>query len=243
VILLALLSHFVSIPLWSYFIVAGLWFIIVLRGSFLISSNYHVKAFCSNQSAKKNEIALTFDDGPHPNTLLILDTLKMHHVKATFFCIGRKLEENPQILQRIIDEGHIVGNHSYSHSHFFDFFRKKKVIEELNRTDNLLERYTKSKIKYFRPPYGVTTPSIRRALEVTGHHVIGWNIRSLDTLITERAILRRLRSRISPGGIILLHDTKLQTAKALENLLDYLHNNKYDIVPLEQLLNIKAYEN
>ncbi|TEB41353.1 polysaccharide deacetylase family protein, partial [Flavobacterium circumlabens] len=145
-----------------------------------ISSDYHVKAFCSNPSEKEKKIALTFDDGPGPFTVEVLELLKKYNANATFFCIGKNIENHPEIVKQIIEEGHLVGNHSYSHSKFFDFYNAAAITKELQKTDSLLEKFTPGKVKFFRPPYGVTTPSIRRALKITGHQVIGWNIRSLD---------------------------------------------------------------
>lgn len=243
-ILMAVLNHFSAIGIGYFIAVILVWFFIVLWGSFNISSNYHVEALCGNPLETEKIIALTFDDGPSESTILILDVLKKYNAKATFFCIGKNIEKHPKILQRTIAEGHIVGNHSYSHSPFFDFFRKKKVIEELKKTDALLEKYTSSKINLFRPPYGVTNPSIRRALEVTKHTVIGWNIRSLDGAVKDEKLLyNRIVRRVSPGGIVLLHDSLPHSVRVLEQLLQFLQKNNYTVVSLEQLLNIKAYAN
>lgn len=188
-------------------------------------------------------MALTFDDGPNENTLSILDILKKNNVNATFFCIGKNIEKHPGILKRIMEEGHVVGNHSYSHSNFFDFYRKKRLIAEIRKTDALIESISGKKVQLFRPPYGVTNPSIRRALEVTKHKVIGWNIRSLDGILKdEKIIFARIKKRIAPGGIVLLHDTS-HTVAILERLMLYLEENEYKVVSIEELLNIKAYEN
>jgi peptidoglycan/xylan/chitin deacetylase (PgdA/CDA1 family) len=203
-----------------------------------------VKAFCNNAFETQQNIAITFDDGPSPNTLLVLDLLKKHEVKATFFCIGKNIEKHPELLTKIIQEGHIVGNHSYSHSPFFDFFRTKRVLQELENTNALIQKISGKKVQFFRPPFGVTNPSIRKALEVTKHLVIGWNIRSMDGLIkNENLIYKRIINRISPGSIILMHDTTLQSVNVLEKVLLFLKENNYKVVSLEQLLNIKAYEN
>lgn len=227
-----------------------LWFLIVpfpfiaisIYGSFRISSNYHVKAFCNNPSETEKKIALTFDDGPSVFTLEVLDLLKKYNAKATFFCIGKNIEAHPEILQRIIEEGHLVGNHSYSHSKFFDFYTYPAIIEELQKTDKLLEKFTSKKINFFRPPYGVTTPSIRRALKFTKHKVIGWNIRSLDGgTKNQELILNRIKKRVSPGGIVLLHDTGSHSVSVLEQFLQFLQQNKYEVISVEELLNLKAY--
>jgi peptidoglycan/xylan/chitin deacetylase (PgdA/CDA1 family) len=221
-----------------------LWFLIVFWGSAYIGSNYHVKTYCSNPLETEKKIALTFDDGTHEMTVLVLDVLRQYNAKATFFCIGKNIVAHPDILKRIIEEGHAVGNHSYNHSPFFDFYRKKQVIAEIEQTDALIESILGKKPTLFRPPYGVTNPSIRRALAVTRHKTIGWNIRSLDGgTKNEKFIFDRIIKRIKPGGIVLLHDTSIQTVHVLDQLLSFLQKNNYTVVPLEELLNIKAYEN
>jgi peptidoglycan/xylan/chitin deacetylase (PgdA/CDA1 family) len=243
VLILLAINFFVPVGWWWFLLVLVVRFVILVVGSTFISSNFHVKAYCNNPLETKKAIALTFDDGPNENTLTILDVLKKHNVSATFFCIGKNIEKNPEILKRIILEGHVVGNHSYSHSNFFDFYRKNRVIAEIQKTDALIESISGKKVQLFRPPYGVTNPSIRRALGVTKHKVIGWNIRSLDGILKdEKIIFARIKNRIAPGGIVLLHDTA-HTVTILEQLMLHLEENEYKVVSIEALLNIKAYEN
>ncbi|MBZ4035844.1 polysaccharide deacetylase family protein [Flavobacterium sp. 17A] len=243
-LLLFLLNLYIAINIWCFLAVIFIWIGINAFGSARISSNYHVKAFCNNPLETDKKIAITFDDGPSIYTLKVLDLLKEYNAKATFFCIGKNIEMHPEILQKVISEGHLVGNHSYSHSKFFDFYNAKKITEELRKTDELLEKFTSKKINFFRPPYGVTTPSIRRALKITGHKTIGWNIRSLDGGTTDvELILNRIKKRVSPGGIVLLHDTAPHSVYVLEQFLQFLQQNNYQVVSIEELLNLKAYDN
>jgi peptidoglycan/xylan/chitin deacetylase (PgdA/CDA1 family) len=242
-LLLTIVSYFNTISCWYFIAIALIWFAVVMIGSSFIWTNYHVKAYCSNNSETRKIIALTFDDGPSEVTLQILELLKKHNASATFFCIGKNIEKHPEILEQIVDNGHLVGNHSYQHSSLFDFYNKKQIIAEINKTDRLIYNAIKQNPRFFRPPYGVTTPSIRRALNFTKHHVIGWNIRSMDGIVNdEKKIFNRIKNRIKPGGIVLLHDVSEHSVKVLEKLLLFAAENKYHIVSLEQLLNIKAYE-
>ncbi|MFT3793711.1 polysaccharide deacetylase family protein [Flavobacterium sp.] len=242
--LLALWSFFAPVSGWYFVFILLLWFVTNIIGSSFIQYNYHVKAYCSNPSEKDQKIALTFDDGPNENTLQILEILKTHNAKATFFCIGKNIEKHPDILRKIAQDGHEIGNHSYSHSDFFDFYRKDRVTKELKETDNLIEEITGKKPTFFRPPYGVTNPSIRRALAITKHKVIGWNIRSMDGISKNtQAIFNRIVRQLSPGSVVLLHDTRLETNVVLEQLLLSLAEKNYEVVPTAQLLNLKAYEN
>lgn len=242
-LLLFLLNFYVAINTSWFVVVILIWLGINAFGSSRISSNYHVKAFCNNPLETEKKIAITFDDGPSIFTLEVLELLKKYDVKATFFCIGKNIEAHPKILKQVIADGHLVGNHSYSHSKFFDFYNAEKIQEEIQKTDELLEKYTSKKINFFRPPYGVTTPSIRRALEKTKHTVIGWNIRSLDGgTKNQELIFNRIIKRVSPGGIVLLHDTASHSVLVLEQFLQFLKQNNYKVVSIEELLNLKAYE-
>jgi len=243
-VLLALWSFFAAVSGWVFIAILLVWFATNAIGSALIQLNYHVKAFCNNPSERQNKIALTFDDGPNQNTLRILEILKRYDTPATFFCIGKNIEKHPDILRQIVADGHLIGNHSYSHSHFFDFYRKDRVVHELRETDNLILEITGKKALFFRPPYGVTNPSIRRALAVTKHLVIGWNIRSMDGVSkNSNAIFNRIVKRLSPGSVVLLHDTRTETANLLEQLLLTVAEKNYEVVSIEQLLDLKAYEN
>lgn len=242
-LLLVILSCFITIN-WKWFLlVFVLRFVVLLIGSSFIQLNFHVTAFCNNSLEKEKKIALTFDDGPSEITPQVLEILKKFNAKATFFCIGKNIEKHPEILRKIVSDGHLVGNHSYNHSRFFDFYRKKSVVDEIEKTNAIIENVIAKKVTFFRPPYGVTNPSIRRALQQTKHHVIGWNIRSMDGITSNKEyIIKRIKNRIKSGGIVLLHDTSQNSIEVLEQLLQFLEENKYKVVSLEQLLNIKAYE-
>lgn len=242
-VLLFILSLGMEIK-WRYFLLAILfWLIIAVMGSGLIGMNYHLKAFSSNKFLDGKKIAITFDDGPNPYTERVLDILKENNIHATFFCIGSQIEKYPDIFKRIIAENHIVGNHSYSHSNKIGLFSKAEMIFEIERTDEIIQKYSNKKSNYYRPPFGVTNPNIAKALKFTKHNVIGWNIRSLDTKIqSEEKILKRIKKRLSPGSIVLLHDTSEKTVRVLEQLLVILSENQYEAVTVETLLEISAYE-
>lgn len=212
-------------------------------GSGLIGMNYHLKSFSSNKSLDGKKIAITFDDGPNPYTEIVLDILKANNIQATFFCIGSQIEKYPEIFKRIIAENHIVGNHSYSHSNKIGLFSKEEMISEIETTNKIIFNYSGKKSNYYRPPFGVTNPNIAKALKITNHKVIGWNIRSLDTKIqSEEKILKRIKKRLSPGSIVLLHDTSEKTVRVLEQLLVILSENQYEAVTVETLLQLPAYE-
>lgn len=221
----------------SYFIWGFVaWFLLILYGSFFIQTNYHLKALTKVKTNKK-VVAITFDDGPSSYTKEVLDLLEKYNAKASFFCVGKNVAQEPELLKLIIEKGHLVGNHTYSHSKDIGFSWTKTVKAEIEKTDEVIEKYGGAKPRYYRPPFGVTNPRISRALNKTQHEVIGWNIRSLDTFIhDESKIYNRIIRQIHPGSIILLHDTSERSVKVLERLLIYLDSNNYRSVTVEGLL-------
>jgi peptidoglycan-N-acetylglucosamine deacetylase len=236
-------SFFLEVKWWYFLLAFIFWLGLTTYGAFDIRANYFIKTYSFKPTCSLSKIAITFDDGPTEFTLEILDVLRKFNAKATFFCIGKQIEKHPEILQKIMQEGHIVGNHSYSHSNLIGFFSVERVRYEIEQNDQLIFSKLNKKPLFYRPPFGVTNPKIAKALAVTKHFCIGWDNRSLDTVITnENQILNRIKSKIKPGGIILLHDTSLKTVHVLEQLLLFLHSENYQVTPLDELLNLKAYE-
>jgi peptidoglycan/xylan/chitin deacetylase (PgdA/CDA1 family) len=168
--------------------------------------------------------------------------LKKFDMKASFFCIGKNIQENPEIFQKIIQEGHVVGNHTFSHTRKMGFLTTNQIIEEIKKCDKQAFNTGGVGTKLFRPPFGIINPKVKRALENTGHQVIGWNIRSYDTILnSEKYILKRITNNIKPGDVILLHDNNHQTIEILEQLLLFLQTNNYRSVRVDNLFQIDAY--
>lgn len=215
-----------------------IWISIIIYGSFTISSNYHVEAV-SNIETSEQIVAITFDDGPSKFTPEILKLLAKYDVKASFFCIGNQVEKYPEILQSIYKQGHSIGNHSFTHSKV-GFQSVVRNLNEIRQADNAIEAVIGERPKYFRPPFGVTNPNIMRALRTTKHQVIGWNIRSIDTAIKDQAkVLDRIKNRLHPGSIILLHDTSAHSVSILGQLLLHLREKNYKSVSIDELLKLE----
>lgn len=213
---------------WWLFAPSVLGLIILTWGVTQIHSQFFIKTECSFHP-EGNEVVLTFDDGPHPQkTPEILALLKKYDAKAIFFCIGKEVDKYPQIAQEIIENGHEIGSHSYNHGYGFDFLAADAVKNELQMTEKAVKMATNRSIRLFRPPYGITNPNISKALEAFSYRTIGWNLRSLDTIIHKPEVLeKRVLKRIKPGSIILLHDTAPAVLPVLESLLVFLQNNGY----------------
>ncbi|KPE51316.1 polysaccharide deacetylase [Chryseobacterium indologenes] len=212
---------------------------VVVWGSFTIQLGYFVNSITHKRTRIK-ETALTFDDGPTEFTPKFLDLLKEHEVKATFFCIGKQIEKYPEIFQRIIAEGHTIGNHTFSHSNSTGFLSTFKMTEEIEKCDEVMMKVGNIKTDLYRPPFGVTNPNIAKAIRKTGKKSIGWNVRSLDTIIdNEKKIYQRVTKGLKKGSIILLHDTSEKTYRVLADLLLFLKDKKYSTFTVDTLIKSK----
>lgn len=217
--------------------IALVWLGLTAWGAFDIRLGYFGPTYWRGNQQEVQHIALTFDDGPTPYTPKVLALLKKYNMQATFFCIGRQLEEHPEIAVSIMENGHQIGNHSYSHSKQIGFFGLKEMLEEITHTDQIIKEVCNITTTIYRPPFGVTNPTIARATKQLDKDVIGWSIRSLDTVIKEESsILKRIIPRLKPGAIVLLHDTSESTVHLLEQLLIYMERKKLKSVTVDELL-------
>lgn len=222
--------------IWVYIFCFILFFAVVVWGSFDIQLGYFVNNF-NHKRTKIREVSLTFDDGPTEFTPKFLDILKENNIKATFFCIGRQIEKYPETFQRIIAEGHSVGNHTYSHSNNTGFLSTLKMVEEIKQCDEVMLKIGNIKTNLYRPPFGVTNPNIAKAIKKTQKKSIGWNVRSLDTVITdEKKILRKVTKGLKKGSVILLHDTSEKTYNVLVELLLFLEREKYSTFTINSII-------
>ncbi|HBG87483.1 MAG TPA: xylanase [Marinilabiliaceae bacterium] len=216
------------------------WLVVVVGflmwASASIASGVYVDALICNRR-KKNMIALSFDDGPDEATPQILDMLKEHQAKASFFIIGKKIAANKEVVLRMIAEGHTVGHHSWSHSPRFPLKSSKEIRKEIVCAQSTLEVLSGQKHSWFRPPYGVTNPMIANALKGLGLKVAGWSIRSLDTKDEAADVVyKRVVSRIKGGDIVLLHDTSANILPLLERLLISIAERKMECVSIDSLV-------
>ena len=201
------------------------WSTITMLGSFNIRWNYFLRAK-NHFSESNNSIYLTFDDGPNEEfTPKVLELLKVHHAKATFFCIGENIQKHPKVFQQIIDEGHSIGNHSFSHKPSFGFLSTKAVTEDIKKTQTLMKEEFNLETKLFRPPFGITNPNIAKAVETLNLETIGWSVRSFDTFFKNpEMIVKMIKPQIKNGSVVLLHDKSQSSVALLELLLMELKN-------------------
>lgn len=147
-----------------------------------IRSGVYVRAFCREKTDRK-VVYLTFDDGPHPpETERVLDVLRERGARATFFLIGSKVSGNEAVLRRMLEEGHALGLHTYSHAGTFPLLSFDKMLADVNEGKRAVESVAGKKISLFRPPFGVTNPTIAKVVRTLRLQTIGWDVRSFDTM-------------------------------------------------------------
>jgi len=207
-----------------------------------ICSQVYLKTLCKAKTNNKH-IAITFDDGPNEKiTPEVLNILNDYNAKATFFCIGKDIIKNQDLLKEIDAKGHLIGNHTWSHHYWFDLFSSSKMKDEIEKTTGLIFETINKKTKLFRPPYGVTNPALKRAMQDLDFNTIGWSIRSLDTIRDVEKTLIGINKKLSSGDIILFHDNREHITEILKLFLKHAQTEGYKIVPLDELLNINPYE-
>lgn len=214
-----------------------LYMLALVYGAASIRSQFFIPAFYRGKAGSR-KIALTFDDGPFgERSEQILNLLKKHNSLASFFLIGKRVEEDKGTVKKMINDGHLVGNHSYSHSNFFPLYAKARIRDEVERTNELLEEAGAEPVRFFRPPFGVTNPRIAGGLKDSGLVVAGWSIRTFDTRNQEAdRVLKKVLKRMNGGDIILLHETSEYILEILEQLLPAIREAGFTCVRLDDLL-------
>jgi peptidoglycan/xylan/chitin deacetylase (PgdA/CDA1 family) len=191
-------------------------------------------------------ISLTFDDGPSEQfTGQVLDILRANEVPATFFVCGRNVEEHPDLLRRIVAEGHAVGNHTYSHL-FVYFKSRRRMAEEIDRTQAIIEKVVGLRPNIFRPPYGARWFGLIPTLLERGMHLILWSATGYDWRKDVQGITEAALRELKPGAVILLHDgretrraaeiDRSRTVLALPAIIAGARQRGYTFAPLQDFL-------
>lgn len=188
----------------------------------------------SKKDSEEKKIALTFDDGPHPvYTEELLDGLKERGVHATFFVTGEHAELHPEIIDRMNEEGHLIGNHTYSHIQLKDSNREQ-FREELVRTNEIISEITGEEVLYVRPPYGTWDKKFESELNM---FPVLWTVDPLDWNSTNVAnITDKVVSKTEENDIILMHDYYESTVTAALKVIDELQEMGYTFVTVDEIL-------
>lgn len=179
-------------------------------------------------------IALTFDDGPHPvYTPMLLDGLKERGVRATFFLLGNSLEGNEETVRRMAEDGHLIGNHTFSHVQLSKV-SVEEALREIEDTGRKIEAITGTAPAYIRPPYGDWTEELEEQLSV---EPVFWNVDPMDWKILDAArVTDHVLKNCRDGSIVLLHDSYETTVTAALEIIDTLEKQGYTFVTADELL-------
>jgi chitin deacetylase len=183
-------------------------------------------------------VALTFDDGPWgTSTSQVLDILKQYDVRATFFWVGQHLKRYPQIAKQIMESGHAVGNHSWSHP--IHVQSPGRAAAEIDQTDQLIQELTGTKTELFRPPGGFLDTGLSDYAQQQGKAIMMWSADSKDYYVSAPVLIDNVLSNVTPGGIILLHDgggDRSATVQALPMIITALRQQGYEFVTVPELM-------
>ena len=194
----------------------------------------------ASAQVKRPKVAITFDDGPSTvYTKILLDGLKERGVKATFFLTGQEIQYSKDVVKRMAKEGHIIGNHTYSH---VDLKKTnyKKAIKEIEDTNNAIKEITGKKPKYIRPPYGDWD---ERIFKETDMSIVLWSVDPEDWKDQNASIVaRRVIKNTTDGDVILLHDIFKTSVNAAFIIIDKLQSQGYEFVTIDKLNSKKVIE-
>lgn len=191
------------------------------------------------------KVALTFDDGPHPvTTRAVLDLLRAHDARATFFLLGHKVETHPEVVREIHAAGHTLGIHGYQHDRLFCLRGTRYVRAQVERTRRAIVRACGVEPSLFRPPIGFASHWTFRGAELAGVRIVAWSVRSLDGIRSAdpERVAQRVLEHLQDGAIVLLHDAAEHddftpaSIRALPKILTALRERKLETVSVDRFL-------
>ncbi|RLU33537.1 polysaccharide deacetylase family protein [Streptococcus iniae] len=206
----------------------------LLEGDVKVAYDDYQKKKEEERQRDKKIVALTFDDGPNPvTTPQVLSILDKYHAKGTFFMLGSKISGNEDLVKKVKEAGHEIGNHSWDHPNLTKL-SPDQVSFQIKNTNMAIEKVTGKAPIFFRPPYGATNANVQSIVALTQ---VLWTVdtRDWENHNTE-AILANIKAQLRPGGIILMHDVHQTTVNALPTVLDYLKSQDYKFVTVSQVL-------
>lgn len=188
---------------------------------------YNIFSVFIFQYGNKKNIYITFDDGPHPdNTLNIINILRKENIKATFFMVGNEMEKHPEVVNAVVNDGHRIGYHSYSHESLKQV-TFKEFLKDLNKT-RLLEEKFKIKFKYYRPPYGDLSLLTTMWLIFNRWKIAMWSLDSMDSFKDKKDVIKLVSpENINDGEILLFHDDYKLTVDVLPVILERIKNKGF----------------
>jgi peptidoglycan/xylan/chitin deacetylase (PgdA/CDA1 family) len=222
-------------------------------GTFLLSPPHGGKSHFVNHGPRtRRAVALTFDDGPsEPCTSALIDAMAELDVRGTFFCVGTNVRWHGDLVRRMFDQGHVIGNHSERHSRKAGL-RLGDDIQHFVESEDAIESVIGVRPALYRPPWGWLTPWEGRRLHARGYTIVGWDVYTLDWKWPEldgEVVARGACEETQPGSILLLHDAnagverwdKTETVRAVQHIVPALRAEGYELVTVDELLGVPAY--
>lgn len=199
------------------------------------NNSRELPVYCVDTPEKK--VAISFDAAWGADyTEDLLGILKKYDVKTTFFLVGFWVDKYPEMVKKIDEEGHEIGNHSSKHPHMSEL-SKEQIVEELTKTSDKIEAITNKKVVLFRPPFGDYNNRLIVTSRELGLQVIQWDVDSLDYKdYGADAIVKRVLSKVKNGSIVLFHNNATYTKDALPVILENLQKEGYKVVPVSELI-------
>ncbi len=179
-------------------------------------------------------VALTFDDGPHPvYTERLLDGLKKRNVKATFFLIGKSADKYPELVKRMAEEGHLIGNHTMDHVRL-NHKTYEEAIEQIRQSNQIISQITGQTPQYIRPPFGEWSKELQEEVDMTA---VLWDVDPVDWKVKNTEIVvKRILKNARDGDIILLHDVYGTSVDAALEIVDQMQAEGYEFVTVDEII-------
>jgi len=200
---------------------------------------FGISGYYIGYNNRQKRVALTFDIGYVPENIALMESLAARGIRATFLVMGQSVIRHPRIVADVLDNGHELGNHSYSHENM-QALTAEEVRSELSVTEAIVQRANPGATTkpFFRAPFGAINPTIVDVAKAEGYHVIGWTVDSYDWQenVTSEDVYQRVTRLVCPGAIIALHDVNHANRNAIPRIIDFLDRNGYEIVPLSEML-------
>ncbi len=229
------LLNFTSLHYSFYIIATVLYLIIPVTASLSICSNLYLKAICKWKT-DHDKVVLSFNLPVETNKINgFLEILEKQNIQALVFCTGELLDKKENLVGRLAGSGQTIGNFSWTVSRRFGFLSPKSLINEIASTEELIYKSDDETFKYFRPPYGVTNPSVKKATQIMNYIVIGWNVRmKLNNMISDQVIDSKV-SGIKKGSIIRIDVTDDLEIDRLKRFIAKL-TEKFSIVSIDEVV-------
>ncbi|MDR1086857.1 MAG: polysaccharide deacetylase family protein [Endomicrobium sp.] len=204
--------------------------------------------FYANGSADTKKVALTFDDGPGKATEKVLEILKEKNVRATFFMLGVRVENDIEMAKKVVADGHEIGDHTYRHVNLYSYKKNNYITSEIEKEILASKKVIKDRLgidtKLMRFPYGYSKPSALKVAQKFGYYVINWSFGMDWENVPAQQMHEKYKQAIKNGAIFLMHDLPKneRVLSFLGDLIDEIRAEGYDIVTVSELLNLKQNE-